>query len=254
MADQRRKTLKTMLLCLSQFQWLVGMIVGLAGLYLWTNYRHYSLFFSPSSYMILPVLVTLVTGALLLISGFIGSWVSTRDSTCLQGLFVYHLVVIFCLGSTASALALHHSVNFESDMHPLSGVFQSYTGSSQDPRSRAVDILQETMKCCGVQNYTDWRDTSWFNRTGGQMLPLSCCNTIFTSCNGNVSLPTQFHQMGCHKTLQIAFRFLLNMVIRMFALAFVELVIVLVTTVLLMREPPLLSYQSLDKRPAVIYG
>lgn len=243
MTDQRRNRLKTVLQCLSQFQWLVGTVVGLAGLYLWLKYRESSLFFSPSSYMMLPVYFTLATAALLMFTGFLGSWVSSKDSTCLQGLFVYLLVVVFCLGSTASALALHRSLNLDSEVYLLSGVFQNYTGSSQDPHSRAVDVLQETMECCGVQNYTDWRDTSWFNHTGGHMLPLSCCNATF-SCNGTV--PDQFYQMGCLKKLQSAFRFLLlEMIMRMFALVFLEQVILLVITGLLMREPPLQHYQAL---------
>lgn len=246
MTDQRRNRLKTVLQCLSQFQWLVGMVVGLAGLYLWLKYSESNLFFSPTSYMMLPIYFTLATAALLMFTGFLGSWVFSRDSTCLQGLFVYLLVVVFCLGSTASALALHHSLNLDSEVYLLSGVFQNYTGSSQDPHSRAVDVLQETMECCGVQNYTDWRDTSWFIHTEGHMLPLSCCNATFSSCNGTVSLPDQFYQMGCLKKLQTAFRFILLCIIMgMFALVFIEQVILLVITAQLMREPLLQGYQAL---------
>lgn len=254
--DQRRKTLKTLLLCLSQFQWLVGMVVGLTGAYIWMKYKHSSLFFSSSIYMYmsLPVLVTLATGALLLFTGFMGTWVGSRDSICLQGLFVYLLVVVFCLGSTASVLALHRSINLDSEVNPLAGVFENYTGSSQDPHSRAVDVLQESMKCCGVTNYTDWWDTSWFIRTGGHTLPLSCCNTTFTSCNGTVLLPSEFYHVGCETKLQTVFRFLLNMVMVMFGLVFLDLVMVLVATVQLMREPLPLLYEPLNKRAALVYG
>uniref|UniRef100_A0A8C6V1I4 Tetraspanin n=1 Tax=Neogobius melanostomus TaxID=47308 RepID=A0A8C6V1I4_9GOBI len=245
MTDRRRNILKTLLLCLSQFQWLVGMIVGLAGLYLWVMFRRSSLFFSSSSYM-LPVYFTLATGALLLFTGFLGSWVFTRDSTCLQGLFVYLLVMVFCLGSTASALVVHQSINLDTEVHPLSGVFQNYTGSSQDPNSRAVDILQESMECCGVQNYTDWLDTSWFIHSGGYALPLSCCNTTFTNCTGTVFLPDQFYQTACHQKIRTVFRFiLLDIIVVMFASVFLEQVILLVITTQLMREPQDQHYQSL---------
>lgn len=244
MTKQYRKKLKTVLRCLSQFQWLVGTVVILVGVYLWVKCGHNRLFFLPSSYMTLPVFITWATGVLLLVIGFLGSWVGTKDSICLQGLFAYLLLVVFCLGSTASAVALHHANNLDSEAYPISEMFQSYTGSSQDPFSRAVDDLQASMECCGVHNYTDWYDTSWFRHTGGHTLPLSCCNTAFTSCNGTVSLPDQFYQMGCYEKFHSVFCSLMKSAVWMFVLVFLELVVLLIPTVLLMKEP-VLHYQFL---------
>lgn len=34
-------------------------------------------------------------------------------------------------------------VQLDSEITPITGVFQNYTGSSQDPNSRAVDVTQE---------------------------------------------------------------------------------------------------------------
>ncbi|XP_055018003.1 tetraspanin 37 isoform X3 [Boleophthalmus pectinirostris] len=147
---------------------------------------------------------------------------------------------------TASALTFHHTVMLDSELDPLSDVFKNYTGNSYDQDSRTVDALQEKMQCCGVQNYTDWRDTSWFIHNGGHILPLSCCNQIFTSCNGTVLQPDHFYQTGCKVKLKVFFQFLLDTVMWMFAVVFLVLVILLVPTVMLMREP-LLSYQYLDK-------
>lgn len=84
-------------------------MVALSGVYLLLKYKQSSLFFS-HSYIALPVLFIFASAAFLLASGFLGSWVSIRDSVCLQGMFVYLLVVVFCLGSTAAALAYYHSI------------------------------------------------------------------------------------------------------------------------------------------------
>ncbi|KAJ0008623.1 hypothetical protein NQD34_016038 [Periophthalmus magnuspinnatus] len=247
MNEKRRKNLKTALQCLSQLLWLVGLAVAVVGVYLLLTFREKSTtFFSPSSYMTLPFFATFATAAFLLVSGFLGSWVSTRDSICLQGLFFYLLFVVFCLGSTAAALAFHRSVQLDSELLPLSDVFQRYTGSSEDQDSRTVDALQEKMECCGVQNFTDWMDTSWFIHTGGHILPHSCCNRTFTSCNGTVLQPHQFYQTGCKVKLKLFFHFLLDIIILMFAVVCLVLVILLVPVVTLMRDP-FLSYRSLDK-------
>lgn len=245
MSDHRRKRLKASLQCMSHVQSLAGLVVSVVGVILWMNYRQWSLFFSSSMNMNMTLLVlfTLATGVLLLFSGFLASWVSRKDSTCLQGWFVYVLVVVFCLGSTASALALHHSYYLDSELQPLSGMLQNYTGSSQDPTSRAVDDLQQLMECCGVHNYTDWQDTSWFKYTGGHM-PLSCC--ILGFCNETVFLPFEVYNVGCQDKIHDFFRFfLLDIVVRMFYLAFIVQVILVMTTVRLMRGPPPNLYQPL---------
>ncbi|PWA29721.1 hypothetical protein CCH79_00008036, partial [Gambusia affinis] len=174
---------------------VVGMVMAMSGVSLLMKYRHYSLFFS-QTYILLPTVFTICSGAFLLFTGFLGTWLSLRHSRCLHGLFVYLLVVIFCLGSTASALAYVHSRKLDSDTASLSEVFQKYTGSSQDRNSRIVDVTQEQLHCCGVRNYTDWLDSSWLNKTGGDAVPHSCCNTTFLSCKGSLYQPWQlYHQV-----------------------------------------------------------
>lgn len=243
MSDQRRRRIKAALQCVSHFQSLAGLVVSVVGVVLWMKYRQWSLFFSSMNMMLL-VLFILVTGVLLMFTSFLASWVTRKDSMCLQGWFVYALVVVFCVGSTASALALHHSYYLDSELQPLSGMIQNYTGSSQDPCSRAVDDLQESMECCGVHNYTDWQDTSWFKHTGGH-LPLSCC--ILAPCNDTVFLPFEFYDVGCEDKLHSVFRFfLLNIVVRTFYLSFILQVVLVVVTVQLMRESPSnFHYQAL---------
>lgn len=111
----------------------MGVLLGVMGIYLLMNYRQTSLFFS-HTYVNLPVVIALASGVFLVVGGCLGSWLSLRDSTCLQGLvrfcvwlsvcasvfglsiikcsllqFVYLLVLVFCLESTASALAYIHS-------------------------------------------------------------------------------------------------------------------------------------------------
>lgn len=111
------------------------MVVGLSGVYLLMKYKQNSFYFS-HTYFTLPAVFAFASAASLVASGILGSWLSLRDSTFLQGLvklcvcvwvsacasvfwlyiikcfllqFVYLLVVVFCLESTASALAYFHS-------------------------------------------------------------------------------------------------------------------------------------------------
>ncbi|XP_053191048.1 tetraspanin 37 [Scomber japonicus] len=242
----RRNALKTTLQLTSQLLWVVGLVVGLSGVYLLMKYRHSSLFFT-HIYIILPAVFALASAVFLLAAGCLGSWLSLRDSTFLQGLFVYLLVVVFCLESTASALAYFHSIKLDSEIAPLSEVFQKYTGSSQDPNSRAVDATQEELQCCGVHDYRDWLKTSWFNHTGGLYVPHSCCNSTFPSCNGTVNQQWQLNQQGCQVKLEMTLQFVLSFINWCSLLVLVVEVVSILTVTQLMRDQPFMEHQVWDK-------
>ncbi|XP_072221515.1 tetraspanin 37 isoform X1 [Leuresthes tenuis] len=244
MCVQRRRAFKIILQLTCHLLWVAGLAVGLSGAYLLMTYRQNILFFS-ESFITLPAFLALCSAAFLVATGCFGSWLSHRDSHCLQGLFVYLLVVVFCLESTTSALAYYHSVKLDSEIAPIEEVFQKYTGSSQDLISRTVDITQEELQCCGVHNYTDWMEYSWFNQTGGVFLPHSCCNTTFSSCNGTLDQPWQLYPEGCQLKLDKAFQFILNLIILGFLLVFLIQVVLLLTAAQLMKEQQFLNYQVL---------
>ncbi|MEQ2277104.1 hypothetical protein XENORESO_019814, partial [Xenotaenia resolanae] len=246
MCGERGNPLKTILQLMCQLLWVEGMVVAMGGVYLLMKYRHYSLFFS-QTYILLPAIFTLCGAAFLVLTGFLGTWLSLRDSRCLQGLFVYLLVVIFFLESTASALALVHSRKLDSETAPLSKVFHNYTGNSQDINSRAVDATQQELQCCGVSNYTDWLDTFWFNQTGGKLVPRSCCNATFHSCTGSVEQPWQLYPQGCQVKLEMAFQFILSFIMWCALLGFLTEVVLLFTMgrMMMMNQQPF-KYQALD--------
>ncbi|KAA8581985.1 hypothetical protein FQN60_008725 [Etheostoma spectabile] len=220
MSDQRRKALKTMLQLTCQLLGVVGLVVGLSGVYLLLNYTQSSLFLT-HSYIPLPAFLALASAAFLLASGCLGFWLSFKDSTFRQGLL-------------------------ESEIAPLRGVFQNYTGNSQDLNSRAVDAAQEELQCCGVHDYRDWLETSWFNRTGGLCVPHSCCNSTFPSCTGAVDQPWQLNAQGCQVKLENRLQFVLSFLIWGSPLVFLVEVVLFLTMAQLMKHQPVKDYQVLD--------
>uniref|UniRef100_A0A671SIS8 Tetraspanin 37 n=1 Tax=Sinocyclocheilus anshuiensis TaxID=1608454 RepID=A0A671SIS8_9TELE len=121
-------------------------ITGLGGSFLLHKYRVYGVFFS-SFYIILPALLAVVGGGVILfISGCIGC------------VFVYLLIIVWCIVGTTAVFA------------------------QKSPGFLCVF-------CCGVKNYTDWLETPWFNHSGKYEVPLSCCNKNFHSCNGTLDSP-----------------------------------------------------------------
>lgn len=232
---------------MSQLLWVVGVVVGMSGFYLYIHYIHTSLFFS-GSYITLPSIVVLTSALLSLMIGVFGSWLSVQNSTCVQGLFVYMLVVSFCLQSTGLGLAYFHSRKLDADVAPLSDIFQKYNGSGQDPASRIVDVTQRKFECCGVHNYTDWLETPWFHQSGGLRFPTSCCNSTFSSCTGAVDQPWLLYSQGCQEMLEMTFQFLLKFIIWGSLVFLLVVIILLLAVAQIMREPPpLLGYRVLEK-------
>ncbi|KAG7510099.1 tetraspanin-3-like isoform X1 [Solea senegalensis] len=246
MSDQRRKAFKTALQMSSQLLWVMGLVVGLGGVYLLMKYSQGSLFFS-NTYITMPAILALGSAAVLLVDGFLGSCLSIKESTFLQGLFVYLLVVVFCLQSSASALAYFYSVKLDSEMAPLSGLFHNYTGRSLDRVSQAVDATQQQLHCCGVHNYTDWHETPWFNRTGGLFVPHSCCNSTFPHCNGSVDQPWQLYTQGCQVRLEASFQFVLSFIFWCGPVLFLVEVVNFLVVAQLMRDQTFIEYHILHK-------
>ncbi|XP_053291025.1 tetraspanin 37 isoform X2 [Pleuronectes platessa] len=211
MSERSRNAVTTTLQLTCLLLGVLGLVVGLSGVYLLMKYWQGSLCFS-NAYITMPAILTLASAAFLVASGCLGSWLSLRDSICLQGLFVYLLVVVFCLESTATALAYYHSVK---------------------------------LQCCGVHDYRDWLTTSWFNRTGELALPQSCCNSTFLSCNGTVE--QQIYKQGCQVKLEKALQFVLRFIIWGLPVVFLVEVVVLIMLAQLMRERPFMEYQILGK-------
>lgn len=247
MSDQRKNALKTILQLTCQLFWVVGLVVGMGGVYLLMKYKQSSVFLSQSHFP-LPAYLALASAVLILVCGGLGSWLSIRDSIFLQGLFVYLLVLVFCLENTASALAFFHTTKLESELTPLSGVFHNYTGSGHDPDSQAVDATQAELQCCGVHGYRDWLETSWFNSTGG-LVPHSCCNSTFTSCNGAVDQPWQLYTQGCQVKLEKSLQFVLRFIIWGSPIVFFVEVVLFLTMAQLMTQTDqtVMEYRILGK-------
>ncbi|KAL1022012.1 hypothetical protein UPYG_G00021060 [Umbra pygmaea] len=245
MSETRNTFFKIVLQITCQLLWLVGLVEGLSAVYLLLNYSHSSLFFS-HTYIILPACLALASAAFLLVSGGLGLGVSLRVSTCLQALFLYLLVIVLCLEATTAALAHVNIKKVHSELAPFKDVLQRYTGSSQDLHSNAVDATQEELQCCGIYDYRDWLATPWFNHSGGNRVPRSCCNSTYPMCNGTLDLTELLYPKGCQVKLEEAFRFVLRLIIWLsLAVALLEVVgFVSVAQLIRDHNPPLNTGQG----------
>ncbi|KAK1801261.1 hypothetical protein P4O66_022953 [Electrophorus voltai] len=202
--DCRILTSKTVLLLLSCIFWAAGAALSYVGAYVINSYKHFDNFLT-DKYTLIPAAIIIVIAVVLFIIGLIGCCATLRESTVglsccscrskrpchskfmriyFRTQFLLIIVLLFAAEVTAFVFgfAYRGRGNLEKSM---SDVFQKYDG--QNSETRAVNYLQSQLKCCGVQNYTDWTSTPWY-KSHNSSVPQSCCKENHT-CTGKIDQP-----------------------------------------------------------------
>ena len=50
------------------------------------------------------------------------------------------------------------------------------------------------LHCCGIHNYSDWRNTRWFKESKNNSVPVSCCQPSISNCSGTLTRPADLYQ------------------------------------------------------------
>ncbi|XP_069833982.1 tetraspanin-3-like [Dendropsophus ebraccatus] len=188
---------------LSSLFWVSAAVLVFAGYFLISLYRGYTPFFL-GFHILLPSGFAISGAIVLVINGLLGFKISNRGSRCQQGTFMYCVVVVLCLMISGVVLAYVciHWLDYE--LTPMRSAFQQYNGSGA-----FVNKVQKELHCCGLQNYSDWETTPWYQRTDNRTVPESCCNVAYASCTGNISEAHQLYLEGCFVKLHYRLNFYL---------------------------------------------
>ncbi|XP_067620641.1 CD63 antigen [Eurosta solidaginis] len=148
-----------------------------------------------SSFFSIPTFL-IVIGVFVIFISFFGCWGALKENYCLVLIFSILLGLIFILelaaGISGYVLRSDASEMIETS---LKKAMKAYNSSvPNDPYTVTWDYVQEQFNCCGVTNYTDWKQ---FNGS----LPLSCCSIPHGvvgsfNCSSENENP-QRHSNGC---------------------------------------------------------
>uniref|UniRef100_A0A6P7GDZ6 Tetraspanin n=1 Tax=Diabrotica virgifera virgifera TaxID=50390 RepID=A0A6P7GDZ6_DIAVI len=137
----------------------------------------------------------IVIGVVIFFIAFFGCCGAMKENACMTTTYSTLLVIIFILelavGITAVVLK-GKTEEFLADK--LEETMHTYNNHSFNETTVVWDTIQSQFQCCGVHNFTDWKNVPAVNYTTG--LPLSCCkipagSTQFT-CN-----PIFAYHKGC---------------------------------------------------------
>ncbi|NXY71019.1 TSN3 protein, partial [Glareola pratincola] len=158
-------------------------------------------------FLSLPGWLAVAAALILVPTGVLAVCISVKGSRYQQGALMYLLLVLLCLEVSSAVLAQFYTVRLAYEMKSTMGyLVNQYNGThSHGADSRAVDVVQRELRCCGVQNYTDWLKAAAASRhlhDGKARVPESCCKEKYPHCRGDSVHLEQLFQEGCLKKLE----------------------------------------------------
>ncbi|KAJ8285249.1 hypothetical protein GJAV_G00024640 [Gymnothorax javanicus] len=191
-------TSKSVLLLLSLIFWAAGGALAYVGSYVLKSYRNFDNFLE-DKYTLIPAAIIIGVAVVMFIIGTVGCCATLRESKVGLGFFLIIILVLLAAEITAFVFGFIYRGRIKGDLEKtMTDVFKKYDG--QSPETRAVDFLQSQLQCCGVQNYTDWNQTTWYS-SHNNSAPTSCCKSNATACTGRLDQPGLLNVQGCEAKL-----------------------------------------------------
>ncbi|CAK9299091.1 unnamed protein product [Gordionus sp. m RMFG-2023] len=190
--------LKYIMFTYNFFFWLISLC--LLGLSLWVLLsKHAYLTLLNTNQFIISTSLMIGVGVTVIFVGTIGCVAIWKEDRSLMKLYIFLLLVIFICQSLSGVLAYlyHFKIHNELSISLNSTFLENYNIDPQ--KTKAIDVLQIKHKCCGVDSYMDWKNSSWFqdNRLSINItVPDSCCKTITPFC-GVRDHPSNIYYDGC---------------------------------------------------------
>jgi CD63 antigen len=135
----------------------------------------------------------IVIGVVIFIIAFFGCCGAMKENACMTTTYSSLLVIIFVLELAVgiAAVVLKGEVKEFLDKR-LQDTMKQYGNSSFNETTVIWDAIQHQFQCCGVDNYTDWRNVSVLD----DALPLSCCDIPAGSTSFSCNSTNAFKE-GC---------------------------------------------------------
>ncbi|XP_059141093.1 tetraspanin-4-like isoform X2 [Physella acuta] len=118
-------------------------------------------------------------GLVFLVIGSLGVAGALLRLPCLLYVYTYVIVTFLLFVLVVSAILLfciNDVIDFGQDFG-LMALGVGYTGVSNNSITNGMDKLQAQLQCCGITNYTNYRDFAylWQGRRNRLIVPPSCC-------------------------------------------------------------------------------
>lgn len=189
-------SLRLLLFLFNVLFWATGLVLLLIGLWISVKLHKY-LELDREISSAIPILISGL-GLFILLLSTVACQCSVKGNA--PKLYIYStlLFVIFLTELCLLLFGYYFRYNVDSAFHEGLATGLELYGKDGE-RTAAMDDIQSTLRCCGVNNYTDWQVTPWGVGHGENKLPHSCCQwTVQGVCSTNQAEAHLF-KVGCYR-------------------------------------------------------
>uniref|UniRef100_A0A8C9V5U4 CD63 antigen-like n=1 Tax=Scleropages formosus TaxID=113540 RepID=A0A8C9V5U4_SCLFO len=126
-------------------------------------------------------IILIVAGVIIFFTAYFGCCGSWKEHRCLITTFAVLLsfIILSEIGAAVAGYVLRGKVN-ETVEDGLKNMISQYNRST-DAFRKAVDKMQQHLKCCGANSSTDWAN----HTLDHQSVPDSCCKNLTSHCGSH---------------------------------------------------------------------
>jgi len=197
-----------MVLCNFLFA-IAGVALICFGAYVQIDSKDY-LNFLGSNFVNTPIFIMILGGIVFAIAifGCCGAW---KESKCLMYTYGAILVIILIaqIGAAIAAFVLKGDLKEEIVKNMNNGL-KNYNTEGYEGVTTTWDLVQKNLKCCGVQDYNDWKNVTMFSDGS---VPDSCCQGgEIENCGKTAVQEDKVYTKGCFTLFSDEFNGNLNIV------------------------------------------
>jgi len=167
---------------------MTGLALIVAGGVIQGLYSQY-LDFLGNTFLNTPILLVIV-GVIIFAITFFGCCGAVKDNHCMIMTFAVLLALIFVIelgaGISSYVMRVKLHVIIETDMEKG---LMNYNKEGSEGVTQTWDIAQHELKCCGAQDFTDWRNSTML--MADNAVPDSCCITDTEDCGKGLADPAK---------------------------------------------------------------
>jgi len=186
--------LKTLLFFFNVVFFALGVSLVFLGIYGLKDFHSFFTFAASSSVWI----AFLAIGLFILCIAVLSFWCIPKGISWLLNLYG---MVVFLLFVAVLCSSSAFMIKREALEHTIQTGFANQMNAYQND-ARSIDLVQESVKCCGLMNYTDWFTTPWAHNH--KNVPLSCCMDQVNCVHENLNLlnVTDIYTEGCYSKVK----------------------------------------------------
>jgi len=129
----------------------------------------------------LVAIILIVLGAFIMVVAFCGCWGACQENKCMLGMYAFIMIILILIKIVSAILlgVFWKKINSTVEDEMLNIIKHEAFNTTHNDKflDEAISSLQATYKCCGFDNYADYKG-SWWAQNTAYKVPYSCCALV----------------------------------------------------------------------------